>query len=82
MVALHQEAIMKIILTDHAKERMAVRKITDKMLKEAIADPDSEGTGYQNRFLVYKKFSGGVIKVVYNKERDFCIIISDVERAK
>ena len=49
---------MKIILTDHAKERMAVRKITEKMIKEAIASPDRNGFGYQNRFLVYKKVSG------------------------
>jgi len=34
---------MKIILTDHAKDRMVVRKITEKMVKEAITEPDSEG---------------------------------------
>lgn len=67
---------MKIILTDHARERMIVRKITEKMIKESIVDPDSKGVGYQNRFLVYKKFSGGVIKVVYNNEKNSCIIIS------
>lgn len=47
---------MKIILTDHARERMVVRKITEKMLKEALVGPDGEGTGYQNRFLVFKSF--------------------------
>jgi hypothetical protein len=67
---------MKIILTDHAKERMVVRKITEKMIKEAIAKPDSEGFGYQNRLLVFKSFSGGVIKVVYSKEKNYHIIIS------
>lgn len=69
---------MKIILTDHAKERMAVRKITEKMVREAIIHPDNEGVGYQNRFLVYKSFSGGVIKVVFNKEKDCHIIISTI----
>ena len=67
---------MKIILTDHAKERMVVRKITEKMIKEAIAKPDSAGFGYQNRLLVFKSFSGGVIKVVYSKEKNLHIIIS------
>ena len=60
---------MKIILTDHAKDRMVVRKITEKMIKEAITEPDSEVFGYQNRLLVFKSFSGGVIKVVYSKEK-------------
>lgn len=67
---------MKLILTDHAKDRMAVRKITEKMMKEAIAYPDSNGVGYQNRFLVFKLFSDGTIKVVYSKEKDFYVIIS------
>ena len=67
---------MKIILTDHAKDRMVVRKITEKMIKEAITEPDSEGFGYQNRLLVFKSFSGGVIKVVYSKEKNSRIIIS------
>lgn len=67
---------MKIILTDHAKERMAVRKITEKMIKEAITSPDSEGVGYQNRFLIFKSFGSGVIKVVYSIEKDSHIIIS------
>lgn len=67
---------MKIILTDHAKERMAVRKITEKMIKEAITGPDRKGVGYQDRFLVYKKFTAGVIKVVYSTEKGSHIIIS------
>ncbi len=55
---------MKIILTDHAKARMAVRKITEKMIKEALASPDSEGVGYHNKFLVFKSFRAGIVKVV------------------
>jgi len=46
------------------------------MIKEAIAKPDSAGFGYQNRLLVFKSFSGGVIKVVYSKEKNLHIIIS------
>ncbi len=67
---------MKIILTEHAKERMAVRKITEKMIKDAIAEPENEGFGYQDRFLAFKTFSAGVIKVVYAKEKDSRVIIS------
>ncbi len=73
---------MKIILTDHTKERMAVRKITEKMIKDAIIGPESKGVGYQNRSLVFKSFSAGVVKVVYTRERDFYIIISVIWESK
>ncbi|MEK7148769.1 MAG: DUF4258 domain-containing protein [Patescibacteria group bacterium] len=67
---------MKIILTDHTSERMVLRKITEKMIKEAITNPDSTGAGYQGRSLALKLFKAGVVKVVYTKEKDFYIIIS------
>lgn len=73
---------MKIILTDHTKERMVLRKITEKMVKEAVTAPDSEGLGYQNRSLVFKSFSAGMVKVVYAKEKDFYIIISVIWESK
>ena len=67
---------MKIILTDHTRERMVLRKITEKMIKEAITDPDSTGVGYQGRSLVFKSFKVGVTMVVYTKEKDSYVIIS------
>lgn len=73
---------MKIILTDHTKERMALRKITEKMIKDAIVDPDSNGTGYQDRMLAFKAFKAGTVKVVYAKEKDFYIIISVIWESK
>ena len=73
---------MKIFLTDHTKERMVLRKITEKMIKEAVTDPDSNGEGYQGRLLVFKAFKTGVIKVVYTKEKDFYIIISVIWESK
>ena len=73
---------MKIILTDHTRERMALRKITEKMIKETIIEPDSNGTGYQNRSLVFRSFGAGMVKVVYMKEKDFYIIISVIWESK
>lgn len=67
---------MRMFFTNHAKERMLVRKITEKMIKETIAMPDREGAGYQNRFLVFKDFKRGTIKIVYLKEKGSRIIIS------
>ena len=69
---------MKVILTNHAKERMVVRKITEKMVKEALANPDNQGVGYQNRFLVFKSFGAGVVKVVCAKEKNSYIVISAI----
>lgn len=73
---------MKIILTDHTRERMALRKITEKMIKDTIGDPDSNGTGYQDRMLVFKAFKAGVVKVVYTQEKDFSVIISVIWESK
>lgn len=73
---------MKIILTDHTRERMALRKITEKMIKDAIGAPDSNGMGYQDRLLALKAFKAGVVKVVYAKEKDFFIIISVIWESK
>jgi len=73
---------MKLILTDHTKERMALRKITEKMTKEAISEPDSKGMGYQNRLLFFKSFKVGVVKVVCIKEKDSYVIISVIWESK
>lgn len=53
---------MKIIITDHAKERMMVRKITEKMIEAAITKPDRSGMGYQKRLLSFKLFTVGVLQ--------------------
>lgn len=67
---------MEIILTDHTKERMALRKITKEMIETAIANPDRQGIGYQNRLLAFKSFESRIAKIVYIKKDNFYIIIS------
>lgn len=61
---------------------MALRKITEKMIKDAIVNPDSNGMGYQERLLVFKTFKAGVVKVVYIKEKDSYVIISVIWESK
>lgn len=56
---------MKIIFTDHVRLRMNIRGISEDMIKEALANPDSTGKGYKNRLLAYKTFNGKAIKVVH-----------------
>lgn len=73
---------MKIILTDHAKERMALRKITKKMIEATIANPDHKDIGYQKKLLSFKSFKAGTIKVVYSRSENFYIIISVIWEKK
>jgi len=44
-----------IYYTEHAKERMRLRGITQKMVKSALLKPDKVSVGYQDRKLVFKK---------------------------
>ncbi|MBI5306403.1 DUF4258 domain-containing protein [Candidatus Wolfebacteria bacterium] len=57
---------MKIIITDHAKERMVLRKITKGMIETALTSPDRSGIGYQNKLLSFKLFGNRMLKVVYS----------------
>ena len=38
---------MKIIFTDHVRLRMNIRGISEDMIKEALANPDSTGVNTQ-----------------------------------
>ena len=67
---------MKITYTRHAQFRMETRKISKDMVREALTAPDETDTGYKNRKIVYKNFTQGTIKVVYNMEKDNLVIIS------
>lgn len=74
---------MKIIFTDHAKERMLLRGITEKMVKQTIAKPETKDKGYKNRLLFFKSFEHGTIKTVCVEKNNFYIIISVIwERRK
>ena len=65
-----------IYYTGHAKERMILRGITQIMVRKALAYPDNTGIGYDDKSLVFKKFSKGVIKVIFIKRKNSYIIIS------
>jgi len=73
---------MKIYLTKHTKERMALRKITKDMIKSSIFAPDEVGYGYFGRSIAFKKFRNGVVKIIYLKEKDKHIIISAIWHKK
>lgn len=67
---------MQIIYTAHARQRMALRGITEEMVRQALEMPDERGTGYRERSLVYRRFPQGRIKVVYVQEQVRMIVIT------
>ena len=71
-----------IYYTGHARERMLLRGITEDMVKKALTHPDRIGTGYGGKNLVFKKFSQGIIKVVFIKRKNTHIIISVIWHIK
>lgn len=65
-----------IVYTIHARQRMALRRITEEMIEQAIQEPDEIGVGYQSRLLAYRRFRRGRIKVVYVEEPGEVVVIT------
>lgn len=68
--------MINIIYTAHAKQRMALRGITDEMVRQAVEQPDATDTGYEARSLAYRRFSEGRVKVVYVEEAGEIVLIT------
>lgn len=60
---------MKIILTEHARERIKERNITVRMIKSVLLDPDVTKPSFDNREVAIKVVAGQTIEIVYNKEK-------------
>jgi len=67
---------MRLILTKHTKERMIERKISGRMLLDALLRPDRMSLGYFGRKVNFKRVDAGIIKIVYTIENRNYIIIS------
>ncbi|OGI73400.1 hypothetical protein A2737_01250 [Candidatus Nomurabacteria bacterium RIFCSPHIGHO2_01_FULL_41_71] len=67
-----------IYYTAYAKVRMAFRDITHKMVESALIKPDRVGMGYNGKSLVFKKFSRGLIKIVFVRKKSSCVVISAI----
>jgi hypothetical protein len=67
-----------ILLTHHARERMALRGIAESMVEEAIFTPDSTGEGYAGKLLAFKSFPHGRLRVVYFIEHNDHVIVSTI----
>ena len=67
-----------ILLTHHARERMALRGIAESMVEEAIFTPDSTEESYAGKLLAFKSFPRGRLKVVYFIEHNDHVIVSTI----
>ena len=66
----------KFIVSNHAKQRMALRGISMKMIKDTILRSEDNGIGDFGRLLAFKSFSKGLMKVVYVRGERTCHIVS------
>ncbi len=66
---------MKIIFTNHAKQRMYERNIKFEQIKDSINFPDYT-IRKGNKTEIYKKFEEKTLKVVYIEEGNFIKIIT------
>lgn len=67
---------LMIYYTEHAKQRMILRSITEEMVKNTLLKPDKIGVGYQGKSLAFKKFNKGTIKVVFINKKSSQIVVS------
>jgi len=58
----------KFEYTDHARKRMALRKVTEAMVEETVERPARTGFGEFGRPLAYRDYPHGTLKVVYVDE--------------
>lgn len=67
---------MKIIFSDHAKQRNTDRKIPVKYILETVKNPEAVIKSLRNRTLRQKQFDGKILEVVTKIEDNIVIIIT------
>ncbi|OGC19706.1 hypothetical protein A2282_03130 [candidate division WOR-1 bacterium RIFOXYA12_FULL_36_13] len=55
----------KIVYTNHARIRMAERKLTENIIEKTVFNPDKTLPGAANKILVQKNINGETLEVVY-----------------
>ena len=58
----------KFVISGHARQRMGIRKISMKMIRDTIFKSEYMSTGYFGRLLAFRSFPRGLLKVVYVRE--------------
>lgn len=67
---------MKIIFTEHAKQRIKERKIEEKDVIYTLFAPDKYQPTYHDRICVSKKIGNKTLEIIYTEEKEKMIVIT------
>jgi len=67
---------MKIIISDHAEERIKTYRLNKDLIIETIKKPDEVIKGYNKRLIAHKLLNKYVLRVVYEKHEDEIIVVT------
>jgi len=67
---------MDILITAHARERMATYDISEGIVRDAIEKPDLVTGGHSGRLLYHKKLNGYVIRAVVEDHKGIKRVIT------
>lgn len=65
-----------IIFTQHSLLKLQQRRISKNLVKETLSSPDYTFPSYSNRIIAYRRFDELYLKVVYKREGDDIIVIT------
>ncbi len=69
---------MTVVYTHHARERMELRRVTTDMVEETIYIPDQVEQEGSSKYWAFKRYSQGLLKVVYVIKDNNHLIISTI----
>ena len=67
---------MDITISQHAKERIKTYNFTEKIIIEAVKNPDDIVKGYSGTSIAHKLLNEHILRVVYIKEKHKIKIIT------
>lgn len=73
---------MRLVIIAHARDRMALRGITEDMVKACLEKPDIKSRGYKDRHVHYKKYENQYVAVVFEVEKTAWRVITVIWKDK
>jgi hypothetical protein len=67
---------MKIKILRHARQRMEAYNVEERLVEDALRNPDTEVTGAAGRRIAQKLLNGYVLRVIYEKEHNAKVVIT------
>jgi len=67
---------MKIIFTQHGKDRMKKYEITMRMVEDCLNLPDLKSETYMGRIIYQRKLNGHVLRIIVEESKEIKRIIT------